>query len=157
MANTFMKFDTLAWAKELEKSGIPPQQAEAQVALIFRIVDDNVCTKQDLRDSEGRVEIRLKELDFKIEEVKREVAEIKKETVEIRKEIAEVKKELMIEIEKVKKELTIEIEKIKEQIEKIKEQIEKTKEALSDKLSRWIFCTVTAQTAIILAVVKLMH
>ncbi|HEY2566289.1 MAG TPA: hypothetical protein VGH95_01075 [Candidatus Aquirickettsiella sp.] len=47
-----MKFDTLSWAKKLEKAGVPPQQAEVQVELIFRAIDDNICAKQDLRESD---------------------------------------------------------------------------------------------------------
>ena len=52
-----MKFDTLSWAKKLEQAGVPPQQAEIQVDLIFRAIDDNICTKQDLRELEGNINI----------------------------------------------------------------------------------------------------
>ena len=69
-----MKFDTLSWAKKLEEAGVPPKQAEVQVDLIFRAIDDNICTKQDLRESEGNVTIKLKELELKVEEVKRDLA-----------------------------------------------------------------------------------
>ena len=73
-----MKFDTLSWAKKLEEAGVPPKQAEVQVELIFRAIDDNICTKQDLkelesnskqnlRELEGNVKISLKELELKID------------------------------------------------------------------------------------------
>lgn len=69
-----MKFDTLSWAKKLEKAGVPPKQAEVQVELIFKAINDNICTKQDLRESEGNITLKLKELELnfelKIEQVK---------------------------------------------------------------------------------------
>jgi len=65
-----MKFDTLSWAKKLEKAGVPPQQAEVQVELIFRAIDDNICTKQDLRELESNLKLELKDLELKIEKVK---------------------------------------------------------------------------------------
>ncbi len=69
-----MKFDTLSWAKKLEKVGVPPQQEEVQVELIFRAIDDNICTKQDLRESEANVKLKLKELELKIEEVRKDLS-----------------------------------------------------------------------------------
>lgn len=72
-----MKFDTLSWAKKLEQAGVPPQQAEIQADLIFRVIDDNICTKQDLRELEGNINIKLKELELKIEGVRRENLGIK--------------------------------------------------------------------------------
>ncbi|MES2141788.1 MAG: hypothetical protein V4471_02740 [Pseudomonadota bacterium] len=85
MAEVLMKFDTLTWVKKLEKAGIPPQQAEAQVNLVFQTIDGNACTKRDLLESEGRVEVKLKDteskLELKIEEVRREVTEVKHEVI----------------------------------------------------------------------------
>ena len=66
---TLMKFDTLSWAKKLEKAGVPSQQAELQVELVFQAVDDNTCTKQDLFETESRVEVKLKEIELKIKDV----------------------------------------------------------------------------------------
>ncbi len=70
MTSAVMKFDTLSWAKKLEQVGVPSEQAEVQVQLIFRVIDDNICTKPDLRESEAKLEIKLKALELKIEEVK---------------------------------------------------------------------------------------
>ncbi len=69
-----MKFDTLSWAKKLEKAGVPTQQAELQVALVLQAVDDNTCKKQDLFASEGRIEIKLKEIELSIKEVEANLA-----------------------------------------------------------------------------------
>ncbi len=54
-----MKFDTLAWAKKLEKVGVPSEQAEVQVELIFKAIDDNTCTKNDLNNLENNIKIKL--------------------------------------------------------------------------------------------------
>jgi hypothetical protein len=72
MISTVMKFDTLAWAKRLEKAGIPYPHAEAQVELISNVVKDNICTKQDLSELEKKSALRFKELELKITEAKNE-------------------------------------------------------------------------------------
>lgn len=72
-----MKFDTLSWSKKLERAGVPLQQAEVQAELVFRAIDDNICTKQDLRELEGNISIELKELELKIEGIRRESLGIK--------------------------------------------------------------------------------
>lgn len=50
MTSMLMKFDTLAWAKKLEKAGIPAVHAEAQVEMFSEVIENNVCTKQDLAE-----------------------------------------------------------------------------------------------------------
>jgi hypothetical protein len=45
-----MRFDTLAWAKKLEKAGVPSAHAEAQVEILSEVIEDNITTKQDLAE-----------------------------------------------------------------------------------------------------------
>ena len=71
-----MAFDTHASVKKLQEAGFTAQQAEAQVELLLTIVEGNLATKQDLKETEGRTEIRLKELDAKIELVRRDLKEM---------------------------------------------------------------------------------
>ncbi|MEN9471836.1 MAG: hypothetical protein CFE62_001380 [Candidatus Aquirickettsiella gammari] len=86
MTSAVMKFDTLSWAKKLEQAGVPTAQAEVQVQLIFRVIDDNICTKSDLRESEAKFEIKLKELELKIEVVKKDlIVAIEKVNISIEK------------------------------------------------------------------------
>ncbi|MES2998606.1 MAG: DUF1640 domain-containing protein [Pseudomonadota bacterium] len=68
-----MKLDTLAWAKKLERAGIPTQHAEAQVELLANVIEDNICTKQNFKEFEGKIEIKLKELEIKIVESKNDL------------------------------------------------------------------------------------
>ncbi len=73
-------FDTHAYVKKLQEAGFTAQQAEAQVEVLFEVVEGNLATKhdielvrRDMKEMEGRTEIRLKELDAKIELVRRDI------------------------------------------------------------------------------------
>jgi acid phosphatase family membrane protein YuiD len=52
-------FDSLAYAKRLEDAGFTRQQAEAQANMMTEIVDEKLATKQDLRELELRLTIRV--------------------------------------------------------------------------------------------------
>ncbi|MCH8843723.1 MAG: DUF1640 domain-containing protein, partial [SAR324 cluster bacterium] len=89
-----MAFDTHASVKKLQEAGFTAQQAEAQVELLLTIVEGNLATKQDLKETEGRTEIRLKELDAKIELVRRDLKEMESRT-EVRLKELDAKIELV--------------------------------------------------------------
>lgn len=52
-------FDTLAYAKRLRAAGFNEQQAEALAEAQAELVDERLATKQDLRELEYRLTIRL--------------------------------------------------------------------------------------------------
>ena len=52
-------FDTLAYAKKLRAAGFNEQQAEALAEAQAELVDERLATKQDLRELEYRLTIRL--------------------------------------------------------------------------------------------------
>jgi hypothetical protein len=52
-------FNTLRYAKRLEEVGVSRNQAEAHIQIIAEIVEDDVATKQDLKELEHRLVIRL--------------------------------------------------------------------------------------------------
>lgn len=52
-------FNTLEYAKRLESAGFTRQQAEAQANIMTEIVDEKMATKQDLRELEYRMTIRV--------------------------------------------------------------------------------------------------
>ncbi|MCH8844776.1 MAG: hypothetical protein IID61_17585 [SAR324 cluster bacterium] len=62
-------FDTLTYAKLLQEAGFTAQQAEAQAEALRAVVDQNLATKQDLKEMETR-------LDHKIELVRRDMKEM---------------------------------------------------------------------------------
>lgn len=48
MAAQTKLFDTLFYVTELEEVGVPPLQAKTQVKLLSEMLENTVCTKQDL-------------------------------------------------------------------------------------------------------------
>lgn len=51
--------DTLKFAQELEKAGFSRQQAEAQAKALNSALNESIATKQDLKELELRLTIRL--------------------------------------------------------------------------------------------------
>ncbi|MBF0099033.1 MAG: DUF1640 domain-containing protein [Magnetococcales bacterium] len=65
-ATVAIPFDTLAYAKELETAGVPPEQAEAQAKALSNVLQkveesrlQEMATKQDLRELELRMVIKM--------------------------------------------------------------------------------------------------
>lgn len=52
-------FDTRAYAKRLKSAGFTEQQAEALAAAQVELIDERLATKQDLKELEYRLIIRL--------------------------------------------------------------------------------------------------
>jgi hypothetical protein len=52
-------FDTLAYAKRLRNAGCSEQLAEVQAEALAAVVTENIATKQDLRELEYRLTLRL--------------------------------------------------------------------------------------------------
>ena len=52
-------FDTLAYARRLRQAGFSEQQAEVQAEALAAVVTETLATKQDLRELEYRLTLRL--------------------------------------------------------------------------------------------------
>ncbi len=52
-------FNTMIYAKKLESVGLPREQAEAHVQIIADIIEGDVATKQDIKELEYRLIIKL--------------------------------------------------------------------------------------------------
>ena len=52
-------FDTLTYAKKFIAAGFTQQQAEVQAEALSEIIDEKLATKQDLRELEYRLIIRV--------------------------------------------------------------------------------------------------
>jgi hypothetical protein len=52
-------FDTLAYARRLRQAGFTEQQAEVQAEALAAVVSETLATKQDLRELEYRLTLRL--------------------------------------------------------------------------------------------------
>ena len=52
-------FDTHAFVKELTDAGLPEPQAEVLARTHARLIDEKLATKQDLKELERRLTLRL--------------------------------------------------------------------------------------------------
>lgn len=149
-----MKFDTLSWAKKLEQAGVPPQQAQIQVELVFRAIDDNICTKQDLHELEGNINIKLKELEGNIKEVDGNInvklKELELKIEGIRRESLEIKSDLELKIEGTRKE-TVGVKT------DLTMAIERVNANLSKQLAKWTLGVSAIQTTVLLTLIRFMH
>lgn len=68
------RFDTLDFSNELKEVGVNEKQAEVYAHGVARAINENVCTKSDLRDLESRFELKLKELELKIAALELKIA-----------------------------------------------------------------------------------
>ena len=59
-------FDTHAFVKELTRAGMPEEQAEVLARSQAALIDDNLATKQDLKEMEPAARQDLKELELRL-------------------------------------------------------------------------------------------
>ena len=52
-------FDTLAYSRRLRQAGVPEEQAEVHAEALAAVVTGTLATKQDLRELEYRLTLRL--------------------------------------------------------------------------------------------------
>ncbi|MDR2572886.1 MAG: hypothetical protein LBC94_00840 [Desulfovibrio sp.] len=52
-------FDTLGYFEKLKSAGIPEPHAKAQVEVIREVIEDKLATKQDIKELEYRLTIRV--------------------------------------------------------------------------------------------------
>ena len=68
-----MGFNALKYVEELEKAGVPEEQAKAQVRLLNEIVDSDLATKRDIKELDVKLSQKIKELEIG---VKKEIKEL---------------------------------------------------------------------------------
>src|ERR1700734_4160949 len=87
MSSSQPKYDSLEYATELEAAGVPEAQAKIQAKALFRVIDQQLVTKQDIKELETkfgydmkelevRLEVKIKELEVNIQEVRRDIKEL---------------------------------------------------------------------------------
>jgi hypothetical protein len=54
-----LTFDTLAYSKKLRAVGFTEEQAEAQAETIKELINEQLATKQDLKELELRLAVKL--------------------------------------------------------------------------------------------------
>jgi hypothetical protein len=78
--HTTTVFDTLQYAKRLQKAGFTEVQAEVQVEIIKEqvdaissLIDGSLATKQDIKELDLKIESVKNELSLKIEAIKNDI------------------------------------------------------------------------------------
>ena len=79
--------NTLEYAEELKKAGVPDAQAFAQARLLYEIIGSSLATKRDIAD----IQRDIKGLDVKIETIKAELKrDIEVNKTELKRDIKEL-------------------------------------------------------------------
>jgi len=60
------KYDSLEYASELRDAGVPEAQAKVQAKALFRVIDQQLVTKQDIKELETKLSYDIKELELKL-------------------------------------------------------------------------------------------
>lgn len=94
-------FDTHEFIKELKIVGVSEPQAEAQAKALVKIIENELATKQDVKELEAVSKQIAKEHEestrLEIERIRREIKELE---VTLRREMKELELSLKLEIEK---------------------------------------------------------
>ncbi len=136
--------NTLEYAEELKKAGVPDAQALAQARLLYEIIGSSLATKRDITELKRDIEISkaelkrdIKELDGKIETTK---AELKREI-----------KALDDKIETTKAEIKRDIKELDGKIETTKAELKREIKALDDKI---MFRMAAASAGVVLTILS---
>ena len=140
MTQHAVTFDTLAFVKKIESSGLEAKHAESIAEAMRDVFEENlsdtIFTKED-----GRA---LKyELKADISEFK---SELKEEVSKLKSDISEFKSELKEEVSELKSELKEEISESKANMFKLKSE-----------MIMWVIGLLFAQTAVMVSIIKFLH
>lgn len=76
---SFLTFDTLQYVKKLKEAGVGEQAAEVQAEALKEIIENNLATKQDIRDLRQDTASLKKDLTRDMEFIKRDIELVKKD------------------------------------------------------------------------------
>ena len=151
-------FDTHRVIKRFIESGFTERQAEILIEEQKSIIENNLANKQDIAETNLRIESFRQETNTQIAEIKKEIAYFKSETntqiAEIKKEITEIKKEIAY----FKSETNTQIAEIKKEIAEIRKDIELMEKRIINKMYVSLFAYfglfTTVMTAILTVIIK---
>lgn len=79
-----MLIDTLAIANDLKSGGYSQQQAETQARVWAKLLDDNIATRHDLKQSENALRLEMKAMESALRRDMAEMgANLKRDMVEL--------------------------------------------------------------------------
>ena len=127
-------FDALKYTKRLERCGFTKEQAEEALIIGIEVMNENLATKQDIKDSQRDMQEINQELKRNMgelrQEVKRDMGELRQE---VKRDIEELRQEVKRDIEELRQQMLIGFKSINERFE-----LYATKEdlaALQDRLT----------------------
>jgi chromosome segregation ATPase len=88
-------FNSLKYAKQLEKAGVSREQAEAHLQILAEVMESNLATREDIKD------IR--------QEMQQEFKDVRKEIGDVRGEITHLRQEIKSDIQQSEQRMTIRI------------------------------------------------
>jgi hypothetical protein len=88
-------FDPIQYVKKMESVGFTREQAEMQSETFFSIVQDQLITKQDLKESENSLKQNIKEIESELKQTIKEIdAKTTLELEAIRRDIESVRRDI---------------------------------------------------------------
>ena len=117
MSNVQPKYDSLGYAQELKEAGVPEALANIQAKALFRVIDQQLVTKQDIKELEVKLGYEIKELEvkfgYKIKEleVKMKELEVKlsHDIQNVQRDIKETEAKLTLNMQAMENRLVIKL------------------------------------------------
>lgn len=89
------QFDSLAYANRLKNAGVDEKQAEIQAETLLQVVNDQLLTKYDLKETKTELNQNIKDLKTElVQEIRGVDLKIKEVEVKLTQEIQEVKRDI---------------------------------------------------------------
>jgi hypothetical protein len=115
--NPGIPFDPLQYVKRLEAVGFTREQAETQAETFLSIVQEQLVTKQDLKESETQLTTHIKEVEARMKEVEAQLTtHIKEVEAQLTTHIKEIEAQLTTHIKEVEAQLTNRMKEIEAQL-----------------------------------------
>jgi hypothetical protein len=110
---TIMVFDTLRYANRLKAVGVSEEQAEVQAEALAEIVNENIATKKDLKESDTNTHHYMKEMETSLRSDMKEMeAGIRHDMKEMETRLRHDTEELRCDMEKMGNELRYDIKEL---------------------------------------------
>lgn len=100
--------NSLKYAKQLEKAGVSPEQAETHMLIIGEIMSNHLATQQDMKDLKQSLDYGLKDIRRDFEQSAKELRQdFEQSTNELRKDFEQSKKEFKQDLVQSEQRMTI--------------------------------------------------
>ena len=106
MSNVQLKYDSLGYAQELKEAGVPEALANIQAKVLFRVIDQQLVTKQDIKELEVKFGYEIKELEVKLEvKIKELEVKLSHDIQNVQRDIKETEAKLTLNMQAMQLEM----------------------------------------------------